>query len=111
MSTSTAEPRARDVRVSGGSLIVMLVDGREITARVDQFPRLARGTPAQLAHWEFIGGGIGIHWPDLDEDILGGRVVASGTHHQSPIPWLTTALMATEGDRIAEEDRGERGPG
>ena len=69
MSTSTAEPRARDVRVSGGSLIVMLVDGRKITARVDQFPRLARGTPAQLAHWEFIGGGIGIHWPDLDEDI------------------------------------------
>jgi hypothetical protein len=57
------------VRVSAGSLTVLLVDGREISVRIDEFPRLARGTAAQLAHWEFIGDGVGIHWPDLDEDI------------------------------------------
>jgi len=33
------------------------------------FPRLAHGTPAERANWRLIGGGVGIHWPDLDEDI------------------------------------------
>ena len=69
MGSLTAEPRARDVRVAASALTVLLVDGREVSARIEDFPRLARGTPAQLAHWEFIGDGVGIHWPDLDEDI------------------------------------------
>jgi len=69
MSTSASEPPARDVRVTAGSLTVLLVDGRELFVRVEAFPRLARGTPAQLAHWKLIGDGEGIHWPELDEDI------------------------------------------
>jgi hypothetical protein len=30
---------------------------------------LAEGRPSERRHWEMIGPGIGIHWPDLDEDI------------------------------------------
>jgi hypothetical protein len=34
------------------------------------FPPLLDATPAQRAHWRLIGRGEGIHWPDVDEDIL-----------------------------------------
>lgn len=69
MSTSITDARARDVRVDREHLIVALVDGREISAPIAWFPRLAGGTKAQRANWQLIGQGIGIHWPDLDEDI------------------------------------------
>ena len=32
-------------------------------------PRLAHGTSGERANLRLIGGGAGIHWPDLDEDI------------------------------------------
>ena len=69
MSTSAAQARARSVEIRAERLVVTLEDGREISTPIDWFPRLVRGTPAQWARWELIGGGIGIHWPDLDEDI------------------------------------------
>ena len=69
MSTSAAQARARSVEIREGRLFVLLVDGREISAPIIWFPRLSRGTSAELARWELIGDGIGIHWPDLDEDI------------------------------------------
>jgi hypothetical protein len=39
------------------------------TAPVAWFPRLAHGSPDERANWCLIGGGSGVHWPDLDEDI------------------------------------------
>jgi hypothetical protein len=33
------------------------------------FPLLQRATKAQRANWRLIGGGIGIHWEEIDEDI------------------------------------------
>jgi hypothetical protein len=50
-------------------LMVALADGREISAPLAWFPRLLDATPKQRAQWELIGGGIGIHWEDIDEDI------------------------------------------
>jgi hypothetical protein len=40
-----------------------------VSVPVAWYPRLAEGTPRERRHWELIGPGIGIHWPDLDEDI------------------------------------------
>jgi predicted nucleic acid-binding protein len=51
------------------NLRVRLDDGREVSAPLSQFPRLLSATPAARAHWELIGAGEGIHWPDVDEDI------------------------------------------
>ncbi len=50
-------------------LHVALSDGRRISVPLDWFPRLANATPQQRQRWERIGGGIGIHWPDIDEDL------------------------------------------
>jgi hypothetical protein len=42
------------------------------------FPLLRDATPAQRSRWELIGGGIGIHWPDIDEDISVVSLLATG---------------------------------
>ncbi len=51
-------------------LYVVLDDGRELAVPVDWFPKLRDATEKQRNNWRFIGGGEGIHWEDLDEDIL-----------------------------------------
>ena len=51
------------------SLSVVLADGREITVPLVWFPRLQNATVAARQNWRLIGGGVGIHWEDVDEDI------------------------------------------
>ncbi|MGH9443917.1 MAG: DUF2442 domain-containing protein [Thermoanaerobaculia bacterium] len=63
------EPLAVDAGCTDEALKVILVDGREITVPLAWFPRLQAATPAQRKNWRLIGGGIGIHWEDVDEDI------------------------------------------
>ncbi len=72
-------PLAQDVRFSDCELIVSLVDGRTISIPVTWFPTLANATEAQRNNWQLLGGGDGIHWPDLDED-LSVRGLLLGTH-------------------------------
>ena len=60
---------AVDVATDEYMLRVRLADGREIAAPLEFFPRLRDATPAQRSQWEIIGGGYGIHWEALDEDI------------------------------------------
>lgn len=50
-------------------LIVHLDDGREVRVPVEWFPRLRDASGKQRSTWRLIGRGIGIHWPELDEDI------------------------------------------
>ena len=63
------EPLAVDVAFTAAGLHVVLADGREVSAPLQWFPRLLQATAEQRAHWELIGDGIGIHWPEVDEDI------------------------------------------
>ena len=71
MGTSTVkiEPLAVDVSFTDDSLHVVLADGREVTVPMEWFPRLRKATPDQRRNWRLIGGGIGIHWESVDEDI------------------------------------------
>lgn len=64
-----APPRAVDVIVTDDTLSVDLDDGRSISVPISWYPRLAHGTPEERANWEISGGGYGVHWPDLDEDL------------------------------------------
>ena len=64
-----ADERVRDVRFTGDTMSVDLMDGRTITVPLAWYPRLLQATPEQLAHWEICGAGYGIHWPDVDEDL------------------------------------------
>lgn len=63
------EPLAVDVACTDDALVVVLADGREISAPLVWFPRLQKATPEQRRQWRLIGGGVGIHWEAVDEDI------------------------------------------
>ena len=67
--TFTADERVKDVTFTEDSISVDLMDGRTISAPLLWYPRLAHATAGQLANWRICGGGYGIHWPDLDEDL------------------------------------------
>jgi hypothetical protein len=60
---------AVDVTVNEDAIMVRLADGREISAPLAWYPRLLDATPEQRNKWQIIGGGYGINWEDLDEDI------------------------------------------
>jgi hypothetical protein len=64
-----ADIRVRDVRIDEDRLAVDLMDGRSIAVPLAWYPRLADASPAQRDHWELAGGGFGIHWPEIDEDL------------------------------------------
>jgi hypothetical protein len=72
---NTSAPRpwieglAVDVRFSRDALVVTLADGRELSAPLERFPRLRTASAKQRGKWRLIGGGVGIHWSDVDEDI------------------------------------------
>jgi hypothetical protein len=51
------------------ALLVTLTDGRVVSVPLVWFPRLAEASPRQRSEWELIGGGIGVHWEAIDEDI------------------------------------------
>ena len=68
-SVESGEALAVDVSSSDDSLTVVLDDGRTVSVPLVWFPRLLAATPQQRRDWEPIGGGIGIHWEAIDEDI------------------------------------------
>ncbi len=72
MSTLTkpkVESLATDVSFGKDSLHVVLTDGRELSVPLEWFPRLLQASARQRKKWRLIGGGVGIHWPEIDEDI------------------------------------------
>jgi hypothetical protein len=86
-----AAPRARAAHVGEDSLILELADGRSLSAPLAWYPRLLAGNAAERTHFELIGEGEGIHWPDLDEDLSVESVLAgrpSGESLESFRRWL-----------------------
>jgi hypothetical protein len=68
-SAITADERVLDVAFSDDALSVSLRDGRVISVPLVWYPRLLNATPTQRKNWKIAGGGYGIHWPDVDEDL------------------------------------------
>jgi hypothetical protein len=100
MNTSVENARALavDVSCSNDSLSVVLADGRTISVPLAWFPRLLEATPKQRAKWEFIGGGIGIHWEPVDEDIS----VASLLQPENFMRLPNKRIQPTRGKRRAQ---------
>jgi hypothetical protein len=64
-----ADERVAEVQVTDDELTVRLMDGRTISVPLVWYPRLANATPEQRKNWQIIGGGYGIHWEEIDEDL------------------------------------------
>ena len=89
--TEIQEARANAVRVSDDALTVELVDGRTIIVPLAWYPRLWNGTPTERAHFEALGDGAYLHWPELDEDLTVAGLLAgrrSGESAESLKRWL-----------------------
>jgi hypothetical protein len=69
ISALTLNSDAIDVEVTESALRIMLADGRELSAPMEWFPRLRDATSEQRRNWRLVGGGEGVHWPDVDEDV------------------------------------------
>jgi DNA-binding XRE family transcriptional regulator len=90
-------PRATHLWFERGRLVVQLQDGRELACPLAFFPRLAVASPEELADWRFTGGGTGMHWPRLDEDLSvqglleGRRTPPAGARAKALAPRLRAA--------------------
>ncbi len=79
MNSLNLEAKAKKGWFDENNLWLSLLDGRQLSVPLAYFPRLAKATPAQRDKFEISGGGIGLHWDDLDEDIsVAGLLLGQG---------------------------------
>ena len=69
-------PSVEHVDVTEDSLTVDLADGRTVSVPIGWYPRLVHGTAKERNNWQLVGGGEGIHWPDLDGDVSIDNILA-----------------------------------
>ena len=69
MNTLVSDAQAKAVRFDSSTMWIDLEDGRQLGVPLAYFPRLLNATPEQLDKFTISGGGTGLHWDDLDEDI------------------------------------------
>jgi hypothetical protein len=84
-----ADERVASVSFTADSLSVALMDGRNISVPLAWYPRLLHASKDQLSNWKIAGGGYGIHWPDLDEDLS-----TEGLPRGAPAPRHTSNTKA-----------------
>ena len=61
--------RIESVTVTDDTISAHLVDGRTISVPLAWSWRLSEATPEQRSRFEILGNGLGIRWPEVDEDI------------------------------------------
>ena len=94
-----AEALAVHVSCTEDDLSVVLSDGRTVAVPLAWFPRLVGASAKQRANWELIGGGVGIHWEAVDEDIS----VASLLQPENFMRLPDTTLQPTAPQRRAKK--------
>jgi len=114
MSTSgvdIGEARAQALSLSDDALRVDLVDGRTVIVPLTWYPRLWHGSQEERDHFEIIGKGTYIHWPDLDEDLTVAGLLAgkrSGESAKSLKKWLTSRKQSSTEKRSRPRKRVKR---
>jgi len=83
---SGADERVSGVDFSGDALSVTLRDGRIITVPLVWYPRLLNATAAQRKNWKVSGGGYGLLWPEVDEDLSTEGLLRGAPAPRSPAP-------------------------
>jgi hypothetical protein len=77
------DPRAISVSVQGEELIVGVNDGRTVTLPLSLSPRLFNASAEQRQNYRFLGKGLVIHWPDVDEDLSISGLLAEMKRRES----------------------------
>lgn len=69
MSSLIADARADKIWFDEYNMWILFTDGRQLSVPLAYFPRLQKASVEQRKNFEMSGGGYGIHWDDIDEDI------------------------------------------
>ena len=102
-----ADERVADVEVTDDQLTVRLMDGRTISVPLVWYPRLSNASKAQRNNWRISGGGYGIHWEEIDEDLsTEGLLRGSPAPYQSIIGGQSSSLL---GHDDSSNDRTKNG--
>ena len=112
MTSSAVEvPEALAIRVevSEDTLSVELADGRTIAAPLAWYPRLAQATAEERATWKLIGGGRGIHWPTIDEDVSVSNLLAGQPSAESQSSFKKWLASRAKPSRDRKRSRAEPG--
>jgi hypothetical protein len=80
-----ADERVANVAFSLDSLSVSLKDGRSISVPLTWYPKLLHATEKQRQNWKISGGGYGIHWSDIDEDLSTERLLRGAPAAHPPV--------------------------
>jgi len=108
MNTSVNElqtAKALEVNITDDTLTVDLADGRTLSVPLTWYPRLLHGTPEERRNWRLIGNGVGIHWPDLDEDIGVEGLLLGKPSGESPASlqrWLDVRAKSSQSKQKKE---------
>lgn len=102
-----SEYRAKSVVVTDAELVVEMEGGRRYAVPLRLYPILENATPSERANWQLFGGGVGIHWPELDEDIWVCTPTKPGRCGLKPSSGSCGAIACAEG--IALRTRHDRG--
>jgi hypothetical protein len=95
---------ARSVEFEGTELVVTLKDGRRISTPLDWYPRLAKASSEQRAHYEIMP--MGIHWPDVDEDLsITGMLKGNRVRSNVVRELLTLAKSVPFSEELYERQR------
>ncbi len=97
---TAADERVADVSFDEDSLSVRLKDGRTISVPLAWYPRLFHATGEQRRNWKIAGGGYGIHWPEIDEDIS-----TEGLLRGAPAPRYIAEDLGLRPRRYSREKR------
>lgn len=69
IGTLATEPLAESIHFDADNMWVSLTDGRKVGVPLAYFPRLLHATAKQRQRYVISGGGTGLHWNAIDEDI------------------------------------------
>src|SRR5437660_9296449 len=100
LTVDTREALATRVEVNDDTLAVELADGRTIAVPLAWYPRLTHATADERNKWRLVGGGRGIHWPAVDEDVSVANLLSGEPSAESPDSfkkWLASRANGSDG--------------
>ena len=106
-TVASSDPRIAALEVTEDAIIAQLVDGRTISVPLVWSWRLANATPEQRNHFEMIGTGEGVHWPDIDEDIS-ARGMLQGIPACPPRQSETKCSQGARGRAVGRQAKAKR---
>src|ERR1700678_3082144 len=92
--TLKTEERVECVYFTRDALVFDLMDGRTLSVQLTRYQRLSKATQKQRSNWATCGGGYGIHWPEIDEDLS-----TEGLLRGSPAPRAAQAKIQSDAGR------------